>query len=50
MPDWKQLEDPQIRVFPMFVFDGESGAVKWGGFNRFQFLLECLQDLDTQVS
>jgi len=44
----EQLEDPQIRVFPMFVFDGESGAVKWGGFNRFQFLLECLQDLDTQ--
>jgi len=42
--------DQQVQIYPIFIFDGESGSTKLCGFNRFQFLLECLKDLDQQFS
>jgi len=40
----------EVQVFPLFIFDGLSGSTQLCGFNRFQFLLECLKDLDQQFS
>ena len=45
--DGQQVE---VQVFPLFIFDGLSGSTQLCGFNRFQFLLECLKDLDQQVN
>ncbi len=36
-------------MLPLFIFDGETAGTKVCGFNRFQFLLECLKDLDDQL-
>jgi len=35
-------------LIPLFIFDGETAGTKLCGYNRFQFLLECLHDLDTR--
>ncbi|XP_063234369.1 cryptochrome-1 [Bacillus rossius redtenbacheri] len=35
--------------YPIFIFDGESAGTKLVGYNRMQFLVECLQDLNSQL-
>lgn len=37
------------RFYPVFIFDGEVAGTKTAGYNRFRFLLECLQDLDKNL-
>nr|BAF45421.1 cryptochrome precursor [Dianemobius nigrofasciatus] len=34
---------------PIFIFDGESAGTKLVGYNRMKFLLESLQDIDSQL-
>lgn len=38
-----------VRLYPIFIFDGESAGTKLVGFNRMKFLLESLADLDRQL-
>ncbi|XP_058822290.1 cryptochrome-1 [Topomyia yanbarensis] len=38
-----------VRLYPIFIFDGESAGTKLVGYNRMQFLLESLADLDRQL-
>lgn len=35
-----------IKLLPLFIFDGESAGTKSVGYNRMQFLLDSLDDLD----
>lgn len=37
-----------VKLFPVFIFDGESAGTKIVGYNRMKFLLESLADLDRQ--
>lgn len=39
---------PQRQFIAIFIFDGESGGTKTIGYNRMQFLLESLHDLNRQ--
>lgn len=36
-------------VYPVFIFDGEVAGTKFAGFNRMRFLIECLEDLDSNL-
>ncbi|XP_053690521.1 cryptochrome-1 [Sabethes cyaneus] len=38
-----------VRIFPIFIFDGESAGTKLVGYNRMKYLLESLADLDRQL-
>ena len=38
-----------VRLFPIFIFDGETAGTKLVGYNRMKFLLESLNDLDKQL-
>ncbi|XP_055542058.1 cryptochrome-1 isoform X2 [Wyeomyia smithii] len=38
-----------VRIFPIFIFDGESAGTKLVGYNRMKFLLKSLADLDRQL-
>ena len=42
-------QDQRIELYPIFIFDGVTAGTKICGYNRFQFLLECLNDLDGQL-
>ncbi|CAH3896630.1 unnamed protein product [Pieris brassicae] len=42
------LQDRRTPFFPVFVFDGETAGTKVVGYNRMRYLLEALEDLDTQ--
>ena len=37
-------------LLPIFIFDGETAGTKLCGYNRFSFLLECLQDINEQLA
>ena len=45
----KATEDKSAKLLPMFIFDGETPTTKYCRFNKISFLLECLEDLDTQL-
>ena len=45
----RMRSDPDVLLLPLFIFDGESAGTGLCGYNRFQFLLECLRDLDEQL-
>jgi len=49
-PLHKASEDPEVKVLPLFIFDGETPVTKNSGYNKVEFLLECLQDIDDQLS
>jgi len=36
------------KLLPLFIFDGETPTTKHCKYNKMAFLLECLEDLDTQ--
>ncbi|XP_052868813.1 cryptochrome-1 [Anopheles cruzii] len=40
-----QSSEP-VKLFPVFIFDGESSGTRLVGYNRMKFLLESLADLD----
>ncbi|KAH8280088.1 hypothetical protein KR018_007531 [Drosophila ironensis] len=42
-------KDQGIALLPVFIFDGESAGTKCVGYNRMRFLLDSLQDIDTQL-
>ncbi|KOB58217.1 Cryptochrome, partial [Operophtera brumata] len=42
------LEDRSVPFFPVFIFDGETAGTKVVGYNRMRYLLEALDDLDSQ--
>ena len=41
-------KDKTCKLLPLFIFDGETPTTKHCRFNKISFLLECLEDLDTQ--
>jgi len=45
----KATEDKTAKLLPLFIFDGETPTTKHCRFNKISFLLECLEDLDTQL-
>ncbi|XP_049869522.1 cryptochrome-1 isoform X2 [Pectinophora gossypiella] len=42
------LENQSGPLFPLFIFDGETAGTKVVGYNRMRYLLEALDDLDSQ--
>ncbi|KAF9418520.1 hypothetical protein HW555_004669 [Spodoptera exigua] len=42
------LEEKGFPFFPIFIFDGETAGTKVVGYNRMRYLLEALDDLDSQ--
>jgi len=44
----KATEDKNRKLLPLFVFDGETPTTKHCKYNKMAFMLECLEDLDTQ--
>jgi len=42
--------DPTTKLLPLFIFDGETPTTKLCKFNKMEFLLECLEDLDESFS
>ena len=42
-------EDKTCKLLPLFIFDGETPTTKYCKYNKISFLLECLEDLDTQL-
>jgi len=45
----KATEDKSCKLLPMFIFDGETPTTKHCKYNKMAFLLECLEDIDTQL-
>lgn len=45
----KATADKTKKLLPLFIFDGETPTTKHCKFNKMSFLLECLEDLDTQL-
>ena len=41
--------DKSCKLLPLFIFDGETPTTKYCQYNKISFLLECLDDLDTQL-
>ena len=41
--------DKGCKLLPIFIFDGETPTTNYCKFNKISFLLECLDDLDTQL-
>eukprot|EP00088_Acartia_fossae_P070001 TRINITY_DN925_c0_g1_i7.p1 TRINITY_DN925_c0_g1~~TRINITY_DN925_c0_g1_i7.p1 ORF type:complete len:539 (+),score=169.43 TRINITY_DN925_c0_g1_i7:322-1938(+) len=48
-PLHKAIEAEGTKVLPIFIFDGETPTTKKCGYNKVQFLLECLNDIDQQL-
>jgi len=46
----KAVEDKDMRLLPLFIFDGETPTTKLCKWNKMSFLLECLEDLDNQFN
>eukprot|EP00092_Neocalanus_flemingeri_P026117 GFUD01028305.1.p1 GENE.GFUD01028305.1~~GFUD01028305.1.p1 ORF type:complete len:538 (+),score=140.55 GFUD01028305.1:90-1703(+) len=44
----KATKDTSQKLLPLFIFDGETPTTKHCKYNKMAFLLECLEDLDTQ--
>merc|ERR1711892_127339 len=44
----KATSDKSRKLLPLFIFDGETPTTKHCKYNKMTFLLECLEDLDTQ--
>ena len=44
----KATADKDCKLLPLFIFDGETPVTKHCKYNKMAFLLECLEDLDTQ--
>ena len=44
----KAIGDKSHKFLPLFIFDGETPITKHCKYNKMAFLLECLEDLDTQ--
>eukprot|EP00090_Calanus_glacialis_P015078 TRINITY_DN23945_c0_g1_i1.p1 TRINITY_DN23945_c0_g1~~TRINITY_DN23945_c0_g1_i1.p1 ORF type:complete len:557 (-),score=96.24 TRINITY_DN23945_c0_g1_i1:131-1714(-) len=44
----KATKDKSSKLLPLFIFDGETPTTKHCKYNKMAFLLECLEDLDTQ--
>ena len=42
-------EDKSCKLLPIFIFDGETPTTKHCRYNKMAFLLECLEDIDTQL-
>lgn len=42
-------QSESVRLYPIFIFDGESAGTKIVGYNRMKFLMESLDDLDRQL-
>ncbi|XP_055603870.1 cryptochrome-1 [Uranotaenia lowii] len=42
-------QSESVRIYPIFIFDGETAGTKVVGYNRMKFLLESLADLDRQL-
>ena len=40
--------DKVCKLLPIFIFDGETPTSNYCKYNKVSFLLECLEDLDTQ--
>jgi len=45
----KATEDSSCKLLPLFIFDGETPTTKHCKYNKMFFLLECLEDIDTQL-
>ena len=45
----KATEDKSCKLLPIFIFDGETPTTKHCRYNKMAFLLECLEDIDTQL-
>merc|ERR1739838_960552 len=45
----KAIGDKSRKLLPLFIFDGETPTPKHCKYNKMSFLLECLEDLDTQL-
>nr|ABB52818.2 cryptochrome 1 [Sesamia nonagrioides] len=43
------LKKKGVPLFPIFIFQGETGGTKGGGYNRMGDLLEALDDLDNPL-
>ena len=41
--------DKSCKLLPIFIFDGETPTTKHCKYNKISFLLECIEDLDTQL-
>ena len=41
--------DKGCKLLPIFIFDGETPTTNYCKYNKISFLLECLDDLDTQL-
>ena len=41
--------DKDCKLLPIFIFDGETPTTNYCKYNKISFLLECLDDLDTQL-
>ncbi|XP_035782382.1 cryptochrome-1 [Anopheles albimanus] len=46
--DCQSSSGEPVKLFPVFIFDGESAGTRIVGYNRMKFLLESLADLDRQ--
>ena len=44
----KSTADKTRKLLPIFIFDGETPTTRHCKYNKMSFLLECLEDLDTQ--
>ena len=45
----RATEDKTAKLLPLFIFDGETPTTKHCKYNKISFLLECVEDLDTQL-
>ena len=43
------IEDKTCKLLPLFIFDGETPTTKYCKFNKLSFLLECIDDVNTQL-
>jgi len=48
-PLHKAKDDETAKVLCLFIWDGETPVTKMCGYNKIQFLVECLQDIDNQL-
>ena len=43
------FDDKSNKLLPLFIFDGETPTTKYCKYNKISFLLECLEDLNSQL-
>ena len=48
-PLTRAVEDKDCKLLPLFIFDGETPTTKFCKYNKLSFMLECLEDIDTQL-